>query len=67
MPTKLNVEFTDQQRKLLDEMAEDLGTTKAGVLRTALALLQVAVREKKEGNQVGIIRDNKVLKEIVGL
>ena len=67
MATKLNVEFTDHQRKLLDDMAEDLGTTKAGVLRTALALLQVAVREKKEGNQVGIIRDNKVLKEIVGL
>jgi hypothetical protein len=67
MATKLNVQFTDRQRKMLDEMAEDLGTTKAGVLKTALSLLQVAVREKKDGNQLGVVRDNKVVKEIVGI
>lgn len=67
MATKLNVQFTDRQRKMLDEMAEELGTTKAGVLKTALSLLQVAVREKKDGNQLGVVRDNKVVKEIVGI
>jgi hypothetical protein len=67
MSTKLNVQFTDRQRRLLDDMAEDLGTTKAGVLKTALSLLEVAVREKKEGNRLGVVRDNKVVKEIVGI
>lgn len=67
MTTKLNVQFNDRQRKLLDEMADDLGTTKAGVLKTALSLLEVAVREKKVGNQIGVVRDNKVVKEIVGI
>ncbi len=67
MSTKLNVQFTERQRRLLDDMAEDLGTTKAGVLKTALSLLEVAVREKKEGNRIGVVRDNKVVKEIVGI
>lgn len=30
-------------------MAEGLGTSKAGVLKAALALLEVALREKREG------------------
>jgi hypothetical protein len=67
MSTKLNVQFNERQRKTLEEMAEDLGTTKAGVLKTALSLLEVAIRERKSGNQIGVVKDNQVVKEIVGL
>lgn len=67
MGTRLNFQFSDKQRKTLDEMAQELDTTKAGVLKTALSLLEVAIRERKEGNRVGIIRDNTVVKEIVGI
>lgn len=67
MSTKLNVQFNERQRKTLEEMAEDLGTTKAGVLKTALSLLEVAIRERKSGNRIGIVKDNQVVKEIVGL
>ena len=67
MSTRLNIQFSDKQKKSLDEMAEELDTTKAGVLKTALSLLEVAMRERKEGNRVGIVRDNTVVKEIVGI
>jgi hypothetical protein len=44
-----------------------MGTTKAGVLKTALALLQLAIRERKEGNSLGVVKGERVVKEIVGL
>ena len=65
--TRLNVQFSEKQRKSLDEMAEELSTTKAGVLKSALSLLEVALRERKHGNRIGVVKDDKVLKEIVGI
>ena len=67
MSTRLNIQFSDKQKKSLDEMAQELDTTKAGVLKTALSLLEVVMRERKEGNRVGIVKDNTVVKEIVGI
>jgi hypothetical protein len=67
MTNKLNVQFNERQKKALDEMAEELGTTKAGVLKTALSLLEVAIRERKEGNRIGVIKDSQIVKEIVGI
>lgn len=67
MTNKLNVQFNDRQTKTLEHMAAELGTTKAGVLKTALALLEVALREKKQGNSLGVIQGEKVVKEIVGI
>ena len=64
---KLNVQFNEKQGKALEEMAEELGTTKAAVLKTALSLLQLALREKREGNALGVVKGDKVVKEIVGL
>lgn len=67
MSTKLNIQFNERQQKALDEMATELGTTKAGVLKTALSLLEVAIRERKDGNMIGVVNGTKVLKEIVGI
>ena len=67
MSNKLNVQFNERQQKALDEMAEELGTTKAGVLKTALSLLEVAIRERRDGNALGVVRGEKVMKEIVGI
>jgi hypothetical protein len=64
---KLNVQFSDRQAKTLEQMAEEMDTTKAGVLKTALALLEVAIRERREGNALGVVRGDKVVKEIIGL
>ena len=67
MATKLNVQFNDRQSQKLEDMAEEMGTTSAGVLTTALMLLEVAIREQKEGYALGIINGEKVIKEIVGI
>jgi hypothetical protein len=67
MPNKLNVQFTARQSELLENMAEEMGTTKAGVVKTALVLLELAIREQKEGNALGVIKGEKVLKEIVNI
>ena len=67
MSGKLNVQFNERQQKALDEMADELGTTKAGVLKTALSLLEVAIRERRDGNALGVVKGDKVVKEIVGI
>jgi len=67
MANKLNVQFNDRQMKTLYDIAGELGTTKAGVLKTALALLEVAIRERKEGNALGVVKGDRVVKEIVGI
>jgi len=64
---RLNVQFSEKQQSALEKLAREMDTTKAGVLRTALALLEVALRERKNGNRVGIVRDHKEVKEIVGI
>ena len=67
MSTRLNIQFTDNQRKSLDEMAAELSTTKAGVLKTALSLLKVAIREREQQNNIAVVKDGKLVKEIVGI
>jgi hypothetical protein len=64
---KLNVQFNDRQTRSLEEMAAEMGTTKAGVLKTALALLEVTIRERKAGNSLGFIKGDKVVKEVIGI
>ena len=65
--SRLNVKFSERQQKALEDMAQELGTTKAGVLKTALSLLEVAIRERKVGNQISVTKNDEVLKEIIGL
>ncbi len=67
MSNRFNVQFTEKQKQSLDELAKELDTTKVGVLKTALSLLSVALREKKSGNQISVVKDNRVIKEIVGI
>lgn len=66
-PTRMNVQFSGRQRKALEELAAELDTTKAGVLKAALSLLEVALRERKAGNSIGVVKGGRVLKEIVGI
>jgi len=65
--TRLNVQFNDRQKKSLEQMAKELGTSQAGVLKTALSLLKVAIREREQENEIAVVKDGKVVKEIVGI
>jgi hypothetical protein len=64
---RYNVKFTPAQNEALERMAIELDTTKADVLRKALSLLQVAVRETKAGNHLCVANDGAIVKEIVGI
>jgi hypothetical protein len=67
MANELNVQFNARQARAIEDMADEMGTTKAGVLKTALALLEVAIRERREGNSLGVVKGDKVVKEIIGI
>jgi hypothetical protein len=56
MPSKLNVQFTARQSARLEALAAELGTTRAGVLKTALALLEVVRREMRDGGTIAVVR-----------
>ena len=60
----MNIYFNEQQKNSLEEMASKLGTTQAVVLRKSLSLLKLALRERKQHNQIAVVRDGKVVKEI---
>ena len=65
--SKFNVQFSVRQNGALEELAAELETTKAEVLKRALALLDIAVREKKSGNHIGVVRNRQEVKEIIGI
>jgi hypothetical protein len=64
---RLCVEFSDSQSRELRRMACDLDTTKVGVLRLALSLMQFCKREREAGNRIAVVNNDRVVKEIVGL
>ena len=64
---RMNIQFSERQKKSLEEMASELGTSQAGVLKTALSLLRVALREREQNNQIAVVKDGRIVKEIVGI
>jgi hypothetical protein len=64
---RLSIQFTDTQGRRLSILACELGMTKTGVVRHALALLTVATRERTDGNRLAVVRDGQIIKEIAGL
>jgi hypothetical protein len=64
---KLNVQFNDKHAQSSEQMVSQLGTPKAGVLKTARGLLDVAIWKKRESNTVGDENGDQVVKEIIGM
>jgi predicted transcriptional regulator len=65
---RLNVNITDELNVRLDSLAEKAGVTKSDLLRKAIALIDVAVNERTQGNKLAITDgQNHVLREIVGV
>lgn len=61
---KLTVEFNDKMNDILEQLAEEKGTTKVDVLRRAVALYKYLDSEQKDG-KVSITQGNKIVKDIV--
>ena len=64
---RLTLEFDPNAYDLLEELAHQSGKTKAGVVRTALALYAMAQEEeKKHNNKLAIVDESgKQLKQIL--
>lgn len=63
----LQIQFNKEQGKALENLAEKLDTTEIKTVALALALLEIAIKERKEGNDIGVIKEDVVIKEIVGI
>ena len=62
---RLNLDLTPEAYELLQQLAKESGKNMADVLRTGLALYGIAQEESKNGRSLGVVKDDKVLKEIV--
>ena len=62
---RLNLDLTPEAYELLQTVSNESGKNMADVLRTGLALYGIALEEQKEGRRLGIVKDEKVIKEIV--
>lgn len=66
--TRLSLDVSPELNKILDEISEKTHTSKSEVLRKSITLMDVAIREKGGLNHLAVVnKDNKVVKEIIGL
>jgi hypothetical protein len=65
---RLSLDITPEANELIEKMAEDLGTSKADVMRKAIAVMKVAVDAKKDHKHLGVSTKRENLEtEIVGI
>lgn len=70
---RMSVNLSPEMESLIEQTAKRDGITKAEVIRKAFALLQVSENEKKKGNSLGIISEDRanhemrVVGKIIGL
>lgn len=64
---RLSLDVSSELNEALEKVASETHSTKSDVLRKSIALLEMAVREKRQGNHLGIFDGKqKIVKEIVG-
>jgi predicted transcriptional regulator len=65
---RFSLDLSPSLNKKLDELAAREGTTKAELLRRAIALIEVVAEAKQQHRKLGIFDANrKLLTEIIGL
>jgi len=69
---RLTVDLSEEIDKRLTEIAKKECISKAEAMRKAFALLSIAVKEKANGNSIGIVgndKDNKpyVIGKVIGV
>ncbi len=62
---RLNLDLTPAAYDLLQELSEESGKNMAEVLRTGLALYGIAQEEKRKGRYLGVMEDDRVIRQIV--
>ena len=65
---RLHLDVSPEFFYAIDEIAKKTHSSNSDVLIKSIALMEVAVQEKEKGNHLGVVdKDQKILKEIVGL
>jgi predicted transcriptional regulator len=65
---RLSLVVSPELNETLEELAAKSHSSKSDVLRKAIALFDVAAQAKQKNQRIGILdRDDKVVKEIVGI
>jgi hypothetical protein len=62
---RLNLDLTPEAYELLQKLANESGKNMAEVLRTGLALYGIAYEESQSGRRLGVVKDDRVIKEIL--
>lgn len=62
---RLNLDLTPEAYELLRKLSEDSGKNMADVLRTGLALYGIVQEEKAKDRDLAVVKDDKVIKQIV--
>ncbi len=62
---RLNLDLSQEAYDLLQDLSDDTGKNMAEVLRTGLALYGIAREEKKKGRSLGVIENDRIVKELV--
>jgi len=64
---RLSLEVSPELNDALERMADSMHASKSDVLRKSVALIDLAIREKGNGNHLGVFNDDeKMIKEIIG-
>lgn len=67
-PIRLSLLLSPPLYDMLTTLAVETHSSRADVLRRALALMQVAVEARKKGQKLGLVdEDQKLAEEIIGL
>lgn len=64
---RLSLDVSSELNNVLENVANETHSTKSDVLRKSIALLEMAVREKKHGHHLGVFNSKQqIVKEIIG-
>ncbi len=63
----VSVRFSKGAIEALSGLAKRFESTKVGVIRKGLLLLTLAINEQEAGNEIAVVKDGKIIKEIVGI
>lgn len=62
---RLNLDLTPEAYELLQKLADESGKNMAEVLRTGLALYNIAQEQRHVGRTLGVVEGDRVVKEIL--
>jgi hypothetical protein len=65
MSKRTHITLSEPTRLLLCRMASVMDTTMSGAIAMSLAYTSLALREQGQGNAIGAIRGERVVKELV--